>query len=186
MDHDPSHHPEHHPEHHDGHHAHQPGGPLVVPVRHAFAEQGDEFTRADVVLTGVDHSGCSYEVRLFLNNPGADSSTPRDPSSGYAGRFHVFGHGGCFGDVGHCDVPPPSHDPTDLRPPHPLTPLWTYVTVTSALRRLLAVGEELATLAMVPVSLPPLRSAGRPAPELFRYETVDLRTYYTPADEPVT
>lgn len=177
---------DHEPDHHDGHHVHPPSGPLVVPVRHAFLGPAEEFTRADVVVTGVDHSGCSYEVRLFLNNPAADGATPRDAAAGYAGRFHVFGHGGCFGDVGHCDVPPPSHDPTDLRPPHPLTPLSTYVTVTSALRRLLATGGRLETLAMVPLSLPPLRSAGHPAPELFRYETVDLRTYFTPADETVS
>ena len=37
---------------------------------------------------------------------------------------------------------------------------------------------------MVPLSLPPRRSAGAPAPDLFRYETVDLRTYLTPSDEP--
>lgn len=178
----------HHPDHRDGHHAHAhaSGGPLVVPVHHALTGPAEEFTRADVVVTGVDHSGCSYEVRLFLNNPGADGSTPRDATTGYAGRFHVFGHGGCFGDVGHCDVPPPSHDPTDLRPPHPLTPLSTYVTVTAALRRLLDAGEGLETLTMVPLSLPPRRSASQPAPELFHYETVDVRTYCTPADDPVT
>src|SRR4051812_48374972 len=87
------------------------------------------FSRADVVVTGVDHSGTSYEVRLFLNNPTATAATPRTDGNGYAGRFTVFGHGGCYGDEGHCDVPAASSDPTDLRPPHPLTPLDTYVTI---------------------------------------------------------
>ncbi|MEO5851924.1 MAG: hypothetical protein ABIQ15_05375 [Nocardioides sp.] len=179
MDHD-------HHDHHDNQ-DHQPSsGPLVVPLHHPVGGPGAEFTRADVVLTGIEHSGCSYEVRLFLNHPDAVGETPRDEVSGYAGRFHVFGHGGCFGDVGHCDVPPPANDPTDLRPPHPLTPLSTYVTVTAALRRLVDAGEDLESLAMVPLSLPPLRAAGRPAPDLFQYATVDLRTYLTPLDQQAT
>jgi tyrosinase len=174
-------------DHHEGHHDHPtPGGPLVVAVHHPASGSRAEFTRADVVLTGVDHSGSSYEVRLFLNRPGADGDTPRDAPSGYAGRFHVFGHGGCFGDVGHCDVPPATTDPTDLRPAHPLTPLSTYVTVTTALRRLVELEEDLESLALVPLALPPLRSDGRPAPDLFRYATVDLRTYLTPRDGPAT
>ena len=61
--------------------------------------------RADLVFSGVDHSQTSYEVRVFLNNPTADASTPRTAEHGYAGRFVVFGHGGCFGDEGHCEVP---------------------------------------------------------------------------------
>ena len=144
------------------------------------------FTRADVVFTGVDHSGGSYEVRLFLNNPDADASTARDEAARYAGRFHVFGHGGCFGDIGHCDVPKPSADPTDFRPAHPLTRLNTYVTVTTALRRLLVAGAMLETLTLVPISLPPRREDRMPAPDLFRCNGVDLRTYVTPADEPVS
>jgi tyrosinase len=166
---------------HDDRHG---SGPIVVDMHRAVSGPGSEFTRADVVVTNVDHSGCSYEVRLFFNHPDADGSTPRDEASGYAGRFHVFGHGGCFGDVGHCDVPPPSIDPTDFRPPHQLTPMSTYVTVTAALRRLLLVGEDLESLGMVPLSLPPVRTDGRLAPDLFRYETVDLRTYLSPLDEP--
>ncbi len=88
------------------------------------AEAG--FTRADLVFSGVDHSAESCEVRSFLDNPTAEATTPRAPEAGYAGRFRVFGHGGCYGDLGHCDVPPPSPDPTDLRPAHPLTPITTY------------------------------------------------------------
>lgn len=177
-----------HAHHHDGSaHDHSGApGPLVVPVRYPVTDVLTTFSRADVVITGVDHSGCSFEVRLFLNNPGADGGSPRADVSGYAGRFHVFGHGGCFGDVGHCDVPQPTGDPTDFRPPHPLTPLTTYVTVTNALRRLLASGSGLETLTLVPLSLPPRQAHGRAAPDLFRYRTVDLRTYLTPVDGPST
>ena len=157
----------------------------LVPIR--FRPNGDRasFTRADVVFIDVDHSGGSYEVRLFLNNPDADASTARDEAARYAGRFHVLGHGGCFGDIGHCDVPTPSPDRTDLRPAHPLTPLTTFVTVTVALRRLLATGAALETVTLVPLSLPPRRADRIPAPELVRCGSVDIRTYLTPTDEPV-
>jgi hypothetical protein len=168
----------------DAHEHGLPQGPFVVEVRHPVEGPGSDFTRADVVFTGVDHSGSSFEVRIFLNSPEADADTPREAAEGYGGRFHVFGHGGCFGDLGHCDVPPVTGDPTDLRPPHQLTPLSTYVTVTAALRLLVEAREPLVSLTLVPVSCPPRLADARPAPELFLYATVDLRTYLTPLDEP--
>lgn len=141
------------------------------------------FTRADVVVTGVDHSGVSYEVRLFLNNPAATADTPRTADTGYAGRFTVFGHGGCYGDEGHCEVPQPSNDPTDLRPAHPLTPLDTYVTITDALRRTLTQHGALQTLTMVPVSITPRRADRTPAPELLHFTDVSIQTYLTATEE---
>jgi hypothetical protein len=98
-------------------------GVLVADVsfRPTSPEEG-RFTRADLVFSGVDHSETSYEVRVFLNNPTADASTPRTAEHSYAGRFVVFGHGGCFGDEGHCEVPSQPRASTDLRLAHPLTP----------------------------------------------------------------
>ena len=145
-----------------------------------------EFTRADLIFTGVHHSGTSYEVRLFLNNPTATAETPRTAEHGYAGRFTVFGHGGCYGDEGHCDVPEPSVDPTDLRPPHPLTPLDTYVTITDALRRVLSDGKTLETLTLVPISITPRRSDRKPAPELLHFADVSVQTYLTPSEADTT
>jgi hypothetical protein len=158
---------------------------LVVDLPFPGAEGRIPFTRADVVFTGVNHSGASYEVRLFLNNPAATAGTPRTAEQGYAGRFTVFGHGGCYGDDGHCDVPAPATDPTDLRPPHPLTPLDTYVTVTGALRRAVAHGGALQTLTLVPVSITPRRTDRKPAPELLRFADVSLQTYLTSTEADV-
>jgi hypothetical protein len=152
---------------------------LVIDVPFPREEGLTPFTRADLVFTGVDHSTTSYEVRLFLNNPTAIADTSRTAEQGYAGRFTVFGHGGCYGDEDHCDVPAPSTDPTDLRPPHPLTPLNTYVTVTDALRRVLARDGVLRTVTLVPVSITPRRTDRRPAPELLRFADVSLHTYLT-------
>lgn len=142
-----------------------------------------DFTRADLIFTGVDHAHVSYEVRIFLNNPEASVQTVRTESEGYAGRFHVFGHGGCYGDVGHCDVPAPSTDPTDMRPPHPLTPLSTYVTITAALRRMLESAARPETVTMVPISLTPRRQDRGPAPHLFTFQSVELQLYLTPSNE---
>src|SRR6266516_3166676 len=88
----------------------------------------EAFTRADLIFYGLDHSSYSYEGRIFLNAPDADEKASRGHDA-YAGSFWIFGHGGCFGDVGHCDIPP-RDDPFDLRPPHQLTPAPRTVTVT--------------------------------------------------------
>jgi hypothetical protein len=101
--------------------------PLDLPV-----ERG-RIARADLVFYGVDHSGPTYEARIFLDNPGATEKTPRDVKKGYAGSFTVFGHGGCFGAEDHCAPKDRYVDEFDRRPPHPLTPLTIAVTVTEAL-----------------------------------------------------
>lgn len=95
-----------------------------------------ELARADLVFIGVDHSGPSYEARVYLNNTDATLDTPRTSEDGYAGSFFVFGHGACYGEEGHCDVERGYRDEFDIRPPHPLTPLTKTVIVTDALKRL--------------------------------------------------
>jgi len=92
------------------------------------------FGRADLVFYGVDHSGPSYEAWVFLNNPHATLDTPPDPAQGFAGRFTVFGHGGCYGEAGHCDVADRFRDQFDVRGDHPLTPFTIPVDVTAGLR----------------------------------------------------
>jgi len=116
--------------------------PLELPDPEA------EFARADLVFYGVDHSGSSFEARVFLENADASLATSRDDPS-YAGAFHVFGHGGCFGDEGHCDVPTEPPDPFDLRPPHQLLPQAKLVVVTDALRRALSAGRAVVTVTIV-------------------------------------
>lgn len=95
----------------------------------------EDIARADLVFYGVDHSGPTYEARIFLDNAGATEKTPRDAEKGYAGSFTVFGHGGCFGAEGHCAPKERYVDEFDRRPPHPLTPQTISVTVTEALSR---------------------------------------------------
>jgi hypothetical protein len=131
-----------------------------------------EFSRADVELHGLDHSGATYEGRVFLNKPDADEETPlSDPA--YAGRFYIFGHGGCLGDVGHCDVKPRlQYDP---RPAHPLTPARKIVVATDAVRRALEAGGTLK-VTVVPIIMSTTPQIGRPE-DLLKYEHVRIATY---------
>jgi len=138
--------------------------PIELP-----AHDGQDPTRADLVFYDVDHSGASYEARVFINSPDADASTPRDDPN-YAGSFCIFGHGGCFGDVGHCDVPT-ERDPFDMRPPHQLVPAAKTVVITEAYQRL--VGPEDETMTVTVVAVVP----GDTPNDVLRFDTIRLLTY---------
>ncbi len=143
------------------------------------------FTRADLTFYGLDHSGVSYEARVFLDAPGADADTPltdpgylTDPSyltdRSYAGSFFVFGHGGCFGEEGHCAVRGPV-TAFDRRLPHQLVPATRVLICTEAIQALIAAGHPSVQVTVVPVVRPgPL--AGEEPPEL-RFDQVALHTY---------
>jgi hypothetical protein len=132
-----------------------------------------DFRRADLEFAGLDHSGPSFEGRVFVNNAEADATTARTADAGYAGTFHVFGHGGCLGEPGHCEVSPRRlYDP---RPAHPLTPGRKVVIATEAVRRAVADGGPL-TVTVVPV----VRSVTPKAPareDVLRFGAVRVVTY---------
>ena|SRR5690349_2747873 len=130
------------------------------------------FTRADIEFEGLDHSSSSYEGRVFLNKLDADGRTPlNDPA--YAGSYFVFGHGGCLGDIGHCDVKP--RRPFDPRPAHPLTPTRKVVIATGPIRRALSEGAEL-TVTVVPIILSTSPRLGHPD-DIVKFERVRIITY---------
>lgn len=134
------------------------------------ADVGAAYRRADLIFDGVDHSGHSYALRVFFNNPGATENTDLSPQNGYAGSVYVFGHGGCFGDEGHCEVPV-GRQPFDLRPPHQLTPATMWLEVTDAVRQA-AQREERLVITVVPV-LPGEAAKDMPLP----FQRVSLVTY---------
>jgi hypothetical protein len=129
----------------------------------------DAFARADLIFYGVDHSGPSFEARLFLGASEADHATPRDHPD-CVGSFFIFGHGGCFGEAGHCEIPA-GRDPFDLRPPHQLEPAIRIVTVTDAIRALVSSGTEEVAVRVVAHT-----PAGKPG-DVLAFETVRLATY---------
>lgn len=128
-----------------------------------FAGPEHRVIQIDLELDGVYHGEASYEGRVFLNNAAATAATPRALESGYAGSFHVFGHGGCLGDPGHCDINDHNREALDLRPGHPLTPITVRVNVTNTLRAIAS------TTPAVSVTIVPVISA---ANELCDTETV--------------
>jgi tyrosinase len=106
--------------------------------------------RADIEFYDVDHAGASYEGRVYLNNPDASAETGYDHPS-YAGSYHVFGHGGCLGDPGHCEVKP--RRPYDPRPAHPLTKAKKVVVATDAVKQAIE-SDSTATVSVVPIVEP--------------------------------
>ena len=146
--------------------------PITVELERPDPSQ--PFSRADLEFRGVDHSGPSYEARIFFDNPSANESTPAEVDQGYAGSFHVFGHGGCFGELGHCDVTPGGRGVYDRRLPHPLTPLFKTVIVTDALVRVLEAGKgETFTVTVAAVVPEQPGVSGDP----LRFESVSLITF---------
>jgi hypothetical protein len=127
------------------------------------------FARADLIFYGLDHSGPSFEARVFMDprgvSHGADST-----HRAYVGSFFIFGHNGCFGDVGHCDIPH-ERDPFDLRPAHQLEPALRILTVTDAMRGLI---ERDLDAAKVTVTA---HTAGKASDDVLAFETVRLATY---------
>ncbi|HVY79051.1 MAG TPA: hypothetical protein VG898_11145 [Solirubrobacterales bacterium] len=127
------------------------------------------FDRADLIFYGLDHSGPSFEAQVFFDPRGVAREADAEHRA-YVGSFFVFGHGGCFGDVGHCDIPS-ERDPFDLRPPHQLEPATRIVTVTDALRALLKRDVEAAKVTVI------ARTAARTPADVLAFETVRLATY---------
>jgi hypothetical protein len=86
---------------------------VPAPVGRDAAEG---LERADITVSGLDHGGLSYELRVFLGNPSADADTPLDGGAGYAGSIHVYGQGRpppTAGEDGDARRPPRSILATD-------------------------------------------------------------------------
>jgi hypothetical protein len=128
------------------------------------------FQRADLIFYGIDHSRESFEARVFVNAPRRlDLGAGRDHPN-YVGSFFIFGHGGCFGEEGHCDVPE-ERDEFDLRPPHQLEPAVRILTVTDAVHQLLESGVETTKITVL------TETPGDAPNDVLDFDTVRLATY---------
>jgi len=138
-----------------------------------------DFRRADIIVEGVDHSGPSFDVRLFGNNPEANVETAPTAENGYLGEFHIFAHGFCFGDVGHCEVNDRGQSETDLRDPHPLTPQRKIVVVTEGLKALLKRDGALRQVTLVPIAIGSMPKGMDPekARDVLKYKSLRVLTY---------
>lgn len=98
-------------------------------------------SRAEVRLHKVQYStsGGAF-VRVFLNQPDADASTPTRDNPHFVAQLATFS-GECIGGPGHCDVPSESRRKFDIRPRHRKTPGNFRIDATEAVRRLSDQGE---------------------------------------------
>ena len=111
-----------------------------------------KFDRAEVRLHRVPQLPRSCFVRVFLNLPDANASTPLDHPN-YAGYLAVFGHGACYGGPGHCDPPPSRARKYDLRPRSHNTPRNHRVNVTQAVKRLIDAGAKSLQITLVVIGV---------------------------------
>jgi hypothetical protein len=142
------------------------------PIELTAAVRTGDYRRADLIFDEVDHSLASYEGRIYINAPDAALNTGRDDPT-YAGAFHIFGHGGCFGDLGHCDVPVGPRDPFDRRAPHQLTPVTKVVIVTDALKRIVSSAADKRSVQITVVVAAP----GKPTNDYLAFSRLRLLTY---------
>jgi hypothetical protein len=104
-----------------------------------------EFERADLAFYELDHSGATFEARVFVGGPRSIDRSAGIDHPAYAGSLYVFGHGDCHGEKGHCAVPA-ERDPFDYRLPHHLEPGVQVVTVTEAVKRQVEAGKAKAAV----------------------------------------
>ena len=149
---------------------------ITFEIELPAGEDLPELARADLTFYGLDHSGPSYEVRVFLDHPDADPDTPLAADEGFAGRFSVFGHGGCFGEEGHCDVRGPVRA-FDRRQPHALVPITRALTVTDAIRDLIQRDTHGVTVTAVPVVRPSALATADQAADGLMIDQVALHTF---------
>jgi len=120
------------------------------PISLYINQEENKFYKAAIELYGVDVTGPSYEGRVFINNPGANENTPTTEESGYVGSYHIFGHNGCYGDEGHCDIP--KRRPYDSRRTRDAAPCYKSVEATQALKKVIQSKNEI-TVTIVPLAV---------------------------------
>lgn len=143
------------------------------PRKISVANLPSSYARADLEFIGVDHSGASYEARVYLNNPSADADTQAVEANGYAGSYYIFGHGGCFGDIGHCELNQP-RDEFDPRPSSPLEPIKKVVVATDALKKATAESSEIS-VTVVPIIMSWTEKTEMT--DIMKFDHINLVTY---------
>jgi hypothetical protein len=127
------------------------GSQTLPPIKVAPAQTGGP---AELVFSGVEQAGPSFEGRVFLNNPDADEATSLSPDGGYAGSFHVFGYG--------TPAPPAIAEAQARQAPgdRAVAPIEKRVRVDEAALRAALGGSDELIVTVVPVPVDP----GGPAP----------------------
>lgn len=135
-----------------------------------------EFARADLVFYGLDHSGPSYEVRIFVNHPkpAPPRRSPPTPVSPTGSQYSATA--AASGEEGHCEVRPPV-SVFDRRQPHPLVPAVRTLTVTDTIRDLIQHDAPTVTITAVPVIRPSPLATAEQATDVLVIDQVALHNY---------
>jgi hypothetical protein len=153
---------------------------ISKPLKVDLKNLKKKIYRADLEFDGIDHSSASYEGRVFINNPRATYVTGKKAENGYVGSLYVFGHGGCFGDIGHCDVHG-ERRPYDFRSAHQLTPIKKRLIITESLFRRIKNKDELI-VTIVPVLPKGMMMTNIKHPEdVIKLNSISLITYDSPS-----
>jgi tyrosinase len=120
---------------------------VSAPIK--IDEKARAFKKAEIRMHWVPQLLRSCFVRAFVNQPGANASTPVRENLHYAGYLAIFGHGECYGGPGHCDLPPPRSRQFDQRPRDHNTPRNHRLDITAAARRMLEKGDALQITLLV-------------------------------------
>ena len=135
-----------------------------------------DFSRADLTFYGLDHSHVSYEARVFFDSPDAGPESSIDDPA-YAGSFHIFGHGGCYGEDGHCAVRGPV-TAFDRRLPHQLVPATRVLICTDPIKARIAAGQPSVAVTVVPIVRPgPLWNPEDDPDHVLNFDQAALHTY---------
>jgi hypothetical protein len=135
-----------------------------------------DYVRADIEFIGVEHAGASFEARVYVNNPSATVATETTEANGYAGSFYVFGHGGCFGDAGHCDIHQHNREAFDPRRSHPLEPMKKVLIATEAIKAAVARDNSI-NVTVVPV-VTSWTDLVEDTHDVLKFDHINLVTYF--------
>jgi hypothetical protein len=108
--------------------------PVPLGTERSLAHQ-----QAEIVVAGLEQAGPSFELRIFLNDPGADAETKPTAERGYAGSIYIYGYG------------QPPQGTVAQSGSHARIPMTRSVKATDAVRAATADGPEI-TVTLVPVA----------------------------------
>ncbi len=104
------------------------------PTQFSVANLADGFDAAIIEFHNVGHPlDGTREMRVFINQPDADAGTPTEGNDHYAGSRILLGKSMCYGEDGHCALPP-AREKFDRRARPQMKPIKIYMNVTKTMK----------------------------------------------------
>ncbi|MCP9769890.1 tyrosinase family protein [Lacihabitans sp. LS3-19] len=113
----------------------------------------DTHRKAEIKLHRVQSGNLlNARIRVFLNTPGANSSTPTVGNENFVEEINTF-NGSCYGGPGHCNLPLENTRISDHRPLQHHEPRNYKIDATDAVNRVLNKGDKNITVQLVVTGL---------------------------------